>query len=65
MPERSGDDRANISMRILLAWGEQKPPALIAQELELELKFVMRMLKREQKKIIERGRPSDGEENKG
>jgi hypothetical protein len=63
MAERSEDP--DISKRILLAWGEQKPPTQIAMELRRTLKFVMQTLKREQKKIVERGGPDDGGENKG
>lgn len=65
MMERSGDDCSDIGKQILLAWGEQKSLIQIAEELKLELKFVRETLKREQKKIVERGESSYGEESKG
>ena len=60
MPERKDDDSA-IGKQVLLAWSEHKAPFQIAEELELELKSVMQILKREQKKLIEGGGPGHGE----
>lgn len=64
MMARSDDDCSDIGKQILLAWGK-KSPRQIADEFKLELKFVMEVLKREQKKIVEQGEPSYGEESKG
>ena len=65
MMERSDEDCGDIGKQILWAWGEQKSPTQIAEELKLELKFVMETLKREQKRIVEQGEPSYGERSKG
>lgn len=62
--QRSDDDCSGIGKQILLAWGEQKSQTQIAEEFKLELKFVMKILKREQKRIVEQGESSYGEESK-
>lgn len=66
MITRSDDDGGDIGRRILMAWGEeQKSPPQIAEMLGLELKVVSEILKREQKKIVERGGVMHGRERNG
>jgi hypothetical protein len=61
----SDGDGSDIRRQILMAWGEQKSLIQIADELKLELGLVRESLKQEQKKIVERGGSSYGEEIKG
>lgn len=65
MIERSDDDCSDIGRQILIAWGEHKSLPQIAEKLRLELKVVKEILKREQKKIVERGGVIHGRERNG
>lgn len=57
LPLNEGDD-GEIGRRILMAWAENMSLTEIASELKLDLGFVFRVLKQEQKKRT----AQDGEE---
>jgi DNA-directed RNA polymerase sigma subunit (sigma70/sigma32) len=63
---RNEDDGGDIiGRRILIEWAEQKSLIQIAETLGVKLEVVRKILKREQKRIVERGGEIDGEEKNG
>jgi uncharacterized protein (DUF433 family) len=53
MNTQSGDDGSGIRKRILQAWADGMTHSQIADAFGLKPKFVMEVLKEEQKKIVE------------